>query len=304
MAATMLLKKGASVEEKDIIGRTALKVAREYGHESVVAIISAQIQRDLAFRTGLPSPDPAVSVSYTHTIPNDHSQYTSLDHVRSEIRLLRIETFSPDNQITCSVVRTSLTDHPPFTALSYCWGSLECTTSVSVRSDDNQKIGSSWVNDGSESIGKLKTFSVTTNLFDALRSFKYHTDDVFIWNDMLCINQGSLLERSQQVSIMTKIYQAADSVTIWLGGDPDTETSVLHPEKAKDLDIFLTILLVHAPYDGASLVQQWDEMKSATPASDAGEEHTDEEEEGEDEEDSNLDDSDITQLNWRDWTRL
>jgi hypothetical protein len=96
------------------------------------------------------SPDPVASASYIHTIPNNYSQYTSLDQAKGGIRLLRIETFFQENQITCSIVRTSLTDYPPFTALADCWADLEETISISVYFDGDQKIDSSWTSDRSE----------------------------------------------------------------------------------------------------------------------------------------------------------
>ncbi|KAF4446654.1 hypothetical protein F53441_9695 [Fusarium austroafricanum] len=38
-----------------------------------------------------------------------------------------------------------------------------------------------------------------------------------IWIDALCINQATTVERSQQVSLMQRIYKEADRVLIWLG---------------------------------------------------------------------------------------
>ena len=58
---------------------------------------------------------------------------------------------------------------------------------------------------------------VTKNLFEALQRFRYSDKPRAIWIDQLCIDQSNLLERSQQVQIMQKIYAKARCVLIWLG---------------------------------------------------------------------------------------
>jgi hypothetical protein len=40
-----------------------------------------------------------------------------------------------------------------------------------------------------------------------------------VWIDAICINQKDLDERSQQVSLMRKIFSHASNVVIWLGKD-------------------------------------------------------------------------------------
>jgi hypothetical protein len=45
-----------------------------------------------------------------------------------------------------------------------------------------------------------------------------------LWIDAICINQGNLVERGLQVSLMRMIYRRANKVVIWLGeSDSDTE---------------------------------------------------------------------------------
>jgi hypothetical protein len=43
-----------------------------------------------------------------------------------------------------------------------------------------------------------------------------------IWIDALRINQQNLTERTQQVSLMTRIYRQAKQVLVWLGREDDT----------------------------------------------------------------------------------
>lgn len=51
------------------------------------------------------------------------------------------------------------------------------------------------------------------------RREKYHARDqeVLLWVDALCINQEDAVERANQVKMMTKSYERARRVTVWLG---------------------------------------------------------------------------------------
>jgi hypothetical protein len=42
-----------------------------------------------------------------------------------------------------------------------------------------------------------------------------------LWVDAICINQNDIRERSEQVSIMGKIYQLANEVVVWLGSEKE-----------------------------------------------------------------------------------
>jgi len=70
---------------------------------------------------------------------------------------------------------------------------------------------------------------VTENLDTALRSLRYTYDERVIWIDALCINQGDIRERTQQVTKMREIYSRATKVVVWLG------TSSHHTKLAFDL---------------------------------------------------------------------
>ena len=253
---SILLEEGANVHDKEIGGRTALMIATEYGQQSVVQVLLEIAQRE--FKTE--------NTSFLRTIPNDYSQYTALDQKKDEIRLLRIEAFPGESKLTCSIVRTSLQDHPPFTALSYCWGSLDNTVPISICFDDYQIFDSSCFYNRSrrtQEFGHVFTdFNITTNLYDALYSFQRHDNDIFIWNDMLCINQGNMLERSQQVAIMSRIYTAAETVIVWLGGDPDANSDILFLDESEDLDIFIKLLQKLSSPEDTELSEQWASMCS------------------------------------------
>ncbi|KAF4208798.1 hypothetical protein CNMCM8927_008747 [Aspergillus lentulus] len=62
-------------------------------------------------------------------------------------------------------------------------------------------------------------FMITSNLFDALNRFRSPTETRRLWVDAICIHQGSISERSQQVRMMSQIYEGAEEVLVWLGKD-------------------------------------------------------------------------------------
>jgi hypothetical protein len=74
-------------------------------------------------------------------------------------------------------------------------------------------------------------FPVTENLESALRRLRNFKDPSakassgvsrsFWWIDAICINQEDVLERNQQVNLMTRIYKKAAGVHIWLGEQAD-----------------------------------------------------------------------------------
>jgi hypothetical protein len=132
-------------------------------------------------------------------------QYDDLDQRWKEIRLLRIlpETTSI---IKCELFRTSLYDPCPYIAISYAWGDTEDTRTIIL--------------DGHE-------FAVTENLMLALQRLRSRTSAVVVWADAVCINQRNTEERNLQVQAMTRIYQKAVEVAIWLGPEADNSNMAL-----------------------------------------------------------------------------
>jgi hypothetical protein len=149
--------------------------------------------------------------------------YRSLDVSSREIRILVLYS-SPDDQdpIACELLHVSL-DHNPsegpvnqttvalqtFNTLSYTWGDLVKKSSVTIEGH---------------------RFPVTENLESALRHMRNlkatsksanSRTRSFWWVDAICINQDDVLERNQQVNLMTMIYKKAASVHIWLGEEAD-----------------------------------------------------------------------------------
>lgn len=187
------------------------------------------------------------------TIPNDYSHYTPLSSGSKEIRLLRIlSAASPEAPLMIALVRTKLATCPPYTALSYCWGSLDRTKTITLL-QDSIEVDSTWgddriqeLNDRLEREGDrrpdiIRDFKVTTNLHAALHSFRSRNITGFIWADMLCINQGDDYERSSQVGFMKSIFGAAESVNVWLGTEQKYADALFANENV-ELAIFAEVL--------------------------------------------------------------
>lgn len=95
-------------------------------------------------------------------------------------------------------------------ALSYEWGPEEPVERIRLNSID---------------------LTVRRNLYLALAAIRYQLEVVgqnpngcYFWIDALCIDQGNLLERGHQISLMAGIYSDARFAMTWLG--PGLETSL------------------------------------------------------------------------------
>ncbi|EAQ88830.1 predicted protein [Chaetomium globosum CBS 148.51] len=130
------------------------------------------------------------------TIPNDYNSYHPLRSEHHEIRLLRVLPGGDDDELAVVLVRSNRSNHPEYRALSYCWGSLNELAPVTVVFEDDRDVDSSSILDVDEPCGVLGpravTFQITTNLHDALASFRRTREHGYLWIDMLCINQGDV----------------------------------------------------------------------------------------------------------------
>jgi Heterokaryon incompatibility protein (HET) len=127
----------------------------------------------------------------------DAPLYAPLDPDSHEIRLLRILP-SPDknNAIHLTLEVAILDSKLLYRALSYEWGQPDIgspSTRVYLNSHD---------------------VPTTPNLRLALAHLE---EGPYYWIDALCINQSDKSERGHQVQQMTRIYQQAYGIDVWLG---------------------------------------------------------------------------------------
>ncbi|KXJ85455.1 heterokaryon incompatibility protein-domain-containing protein, partial [Microdochium bolleyi] len=123
--------------------------------------------------------------------------YTALDAAQAQVRVLVIIRPALRSPLRYTITIVSLNAKPHFTALSYVWGDPAVMRNIVV--------------DGVE-------VEVTKNLHDALQWFSGQGQlDMPIWADAICINQQDLDEKSNQISLMSRIYKEASKVMCWLG---------------------------------------------------------------------------------------
>lgn len=118
------------------------------------------------------------------------------------IRLIRVQQQSTWPYISCDMKIVKLEESPQFTALSYTWGGQIPNRMLF--------IGDAWLR-------------VTPNLYAFLLQVQNFGDEAkekgveWIWADSLCINQQDDADKSVQIGMMRKIYEAAQRVVVWLG---------------------------------------------------------------------------------------
>ncbi|KAH7336533.1 heterokaryon incompatibility protein-domain-containing protein [Rhexocercosporidium sp. MPI-PUGE-AT-0058] len=118
-----------------------------------------------------------------------------------EVRLVRLQPGQSNGPILLTLITQQLLeDSPTYEALSYAWGPSSDTALVNV--------------DG-------HPYPITRNLFCALQHLRLGTTSRVLWIDAICINQGDMEEKQQQVMIMSQIYQKASTVVAWLGADTE-----------------------------------------------------------------------------------
>ncbi|PVH71318.1 HET-domain-containing protein, partial [Cadophora sp. DSE1049] len=122
--------------------------------------------------------------------------YSSLDPLKTEIRLVTVLPGMWEDRIQCEISVASLKANPEYEALSYSWGNPELKEPI-------------WVGD--------KQIGVTSNCLKALRRFRSREQPVTLWIDAICINQSDDGEKSWQVKLMGEIYEKTERVLIWLG---------------------------------------------------------------------------------------
>ncbi|KAL7627737.1 hypothetical protein AAE478_001932 [Parahypoxylon ruwenzoriense] len=139
---------------------------------------------------------------------------------KTSIRLL---TILPDSgrPIRCSVSVAELQREITYDCLSYTWGDpLYRGLSLPGDRNDDRYSNQNLFPESIECNGKSSP--VGQNLFDALlrlRSSGYGNANCPIWIDAICIDQGNIPEKNDQVAMMGHIYESARSVIIWLGPD-------------------------------------------------------------------------------------
>ncbi|KAF2096472.1 HET-domain-containing protein [Rhizodiscina lignyota] len=151
--------------------------------------------------------DPDSDIPLRHDEPY---QYESLAG-ETAIRLLRIFPGSRfEDQLVVELVTADLSYPPSYDALSYTWG------------DDTGNI------DRSEKLPCKNggIICITKNCEAAIRRLRLPRKNRLVWIDAVCIDQISNIERTHQVSLMSKIYKSAQKIIVYTG-EGTSETAEL-----------------------------------------------------------------------------
>jgi len=170
-------------------------------------------------------------------------RFTPLHTLPNSIRLVTLFPAPHKSaDLHCIIVAASLDARPTYEALSYTWG----------------KDGK-WL---PLNLNGARLF-ITSNLDSALRHLRLHDKVRTLWIDAICINQGDVAERNQQVQRMRLIYEKAEQVLVWLGEEKDNSNLAMQSMRTIAEDIGLDILDTDNPAmewmpkpDGRSLEAQ------------------------------------------------
>jgi hypothetical protein len=126
-------------------------------------------------------------------------QYRPIDTAKGAgIRIFKLLPGKPEDPIHGELIDASLDDKPKYEALSYSWGNPDIVSLIHLGEYSNFLNG-------------------TTNLFSALVRLRRRDVPRMLWVDAICINQRDDVEKTRQLTLMTRIYKEAVRVVVWLG---------------------------------------------------------------------------------------
>lgn len=191
MVVKILIEAGARVDIQDDFSRDPLSLAKEKCQEACVKLLSQVSSLRKATETQHKETETAPSTK------RDLYQYRSLP-AEGYIRIIELLPGVPGDIISIELDDVPLDNAPPFEALSYEW--REKVNTIPIQCDN-------------------KAILVTPNCKAAMENLRHVSESRSLWIDAICINQGDLKERSEQVGRMADIYRRASSVLMWLGDD-------------------------------------------------------------------------------------
>lgn len=138
----------------------------------------------------------------TASIPMQPYIYKPLPNAHSTFRMLILNPGEGDAPLEGSLVVVDTTFSESYEPISYVWGEPKRCLNITIRDKAGHGI-----------------LGTTASLHSALQRLRYPDCQRRLWADQVCINQDDNIERSQQVQLMTQIYQNAAHVLVWLGPD-------------------------------------------------------------------------------------
>ncbi|PSN58621.1 HET-domain-containing protein, partial [Corynespora cassiicola Philippines] len=160
-------------------------------------------------------------------------KYQPLDKKKNEIRVLRfLDVPGPvfrEGLIQCCIENVSLDCSATYLGLSknhsqpgtfrYPWGDFEALSYTWSQEGDIREI---LINGNRREVSKNLEGALR-----ALRELKETHSGMRYWVDSLCIDQGNIWERNEQVKRMREIYSKARAVIVWLGQEEGTDRNAV-----------------------------------------------------------------------------
>lgn len=132
-------------------------------------------------------------------LPDFRRKFTHDPLPQNHLRLLRYESQFLTTDVSLVIDIFSKDAAPPYVALSHRWGPA----------GDEREL---FLNSG--------VYRVRNELYKALRALHSTYCSNYVWIDALCINQGDIQERNEQVGMMDDIFRRANKTIVWLGQLP------------------------------------------------------------------------------------
>lgn len=123
------------------------------------------------------------------------------------------------------IKNVAASDRPRYEAVSYAWGPADLASKLYISSSTENGV----TDDNPERHSYLHVSSALNEVLTALR---HPTKPRVLWVDALCINQGSLSERTHQVKLMKEIYSSAVRVIGYVGSPSPADAPIFEVQSA------------------------------------------------------------------------
>jgi hypothetical protein len=149
---------------------------------------------------------------------------SSYQHARLDpdcIRILHLQPGESADSVFVEISHERLDKEiKSYNALSWQWGDNKEKRLIRIKNKDDA---------GSRCHSQIWELEVRSNLLDALRYVRQKNRIVRLWVDALCIKQDkeNNEEKSQQISLMTRIYGMAEEVCVWLGNASEDSATAM-----------------------------------------------------------------------------
>jgi tetratricopeptide (TPR) repeat protein len=153
------------------------------------------------------TPEGHQSLSIMSALPRH--QYSPLA-ATSSYRLLRLQQNKGSEPLKGELLEYTIDQSPPYLCLSYAWGTDRAKQTIEIQ---GQRL------------------PITDTVYMALEWIRAYQRDMtsdLLWIDSICINQGDMKERSEQVRHMKKIFSSAKLVLVYLGEEADGSGQIPH----------------------------------------------------------------------------